>query len=123
MFDPRSRHVSPANDTAAHLCLADAGLPPVASRQPGSATVTPIGSRLSQAPAEQESRPPQPEPARVPAPPRAFAAEQDGGLDDGAQQVTAPERPARKKAAGGRPRRASVPSWDEIMFGTSRQPD
>ncbi len=28
-----------------------------------------------------------------------------------------------KKAAGGRSRRASVPSWDEIMFGTSRQQD
>jgi hypothetical protein len=28
-----------------------------------------------------------------------------------------------KKAAGGRGRRASVPSWDEIMFGNSRQPD
>jgi hypothetical protein len=28
-----------------------------------------------------------------------------------------------KKAAGGRARRSSVPSWDEIMFGTSRQPD
>jgi hypothetical protein len=120
VFDPRSRHVSPANDTAAHLCLADAGLPPAASRHPGSATVTPIGSRLSQTPAEPESRPPAPEPAQVPS--RGFAAEQDGGPDDGAQQVTAPERPARKKA-GGRPRRASVPSWDEIMFGTSRQPD
>jgi Protein of unknown function (DUF3071) len=122
VFDPRSRHVAPANDTATHLCLPDAGLPPVASRQPGSATVTPIASRLSQAPAEPESRP-SPEPARVPAPPRAFAADQDGGLADGAQQATAPERPTRKKAAGGRPRRASVPSWDEIMFGTSRQPD
>ena len=33
-----------------------------------------------------------------------------------------PERPARK-AASGRSRRASVPSWDEIMFGNSRQPD
>ena len=32
------------------------------------------------------------------------------------------ERPVRK-AAGGRSRRASVPSWDEIMFGNSRQPD
>jgi hypothetical protein len=33
-------------------------------------------------------------------------------------------RPApAKKAASGRSRRASVPSWDEIMFGTSRQPD
>jgi hypothetical protein len=30
---------------------------------------------------------------------------------------------AAKKAASGRSRRASVPSWDEIMFGTSRQPD
>jgi DUF3071 family protein len=122
VFDPRSRHVTPANDTAGNLCLPDAVLPPVASRQAGSATVTPIGSRLSQAPAEQESRPP-PEPARVPAPSRVFAAEQDNGLADGAQQATAPERPARKKAAGGRPRRSSVPSWDEIMFGTSRQPD
>jgi hypothetical protein len=28
-----------------------------------------------------------------------------------------------KKAASGRSRRASVPSWDEIMFGTSRQQD
>jgi hypothetical protein len=36
-----------------------------------------------------------------------------------------PDKPARpvKKAAGGRGRRSSVPSWDEIMFGTSRQPD
>ena len=122
VFDARSRHVAPANDTAANLCLPDAVLPPVASRQAGSATVTPIGSRLSQAPAEQESRPP-PEPARVPAPSRALAADQDSGLADGAQQATAEERPARKKAAGGRSRRASVPSWDEIMFGTSRQPD
>jgi len=32
------------------------------------------------------------------------------------------ERPARK-AAGGRSRRSSVPSWDEIMFGTSRPND
>jgi hypothetical protein len=120
VFDARSRHVAPANDTAAHLCRPDAGLPPVASRQPGSATVTPIASRLSQAPAEPESRL---SPAAQPAPPRVFAAEQDSGLADGAQQANPPERPARKKAAGGRPRRASVPSWDEIMFGTSRQPD
>src|SRR5437899_1737934 len=42
VFDPRSRHVSPADDTAAGLCLPDVGLPPMAPRQP-SATVTPIG--------------------------------------------------------------------------------
>ncbi|HET7017552.1 MAG TPA: septation protein SepH [Streptosporangiaceae bacterium] len=34
----------------------------------------------------------------------------------------APARPARR-ASGGRSRRSSVPSWDEIMFGSSRQPD
>ncbi|HEX9034292.1 MAG TPA: septation protein SepH [Streptosporangiaceae bacterium] len=33
-----------------------------------------------------------------------------------------PARPARR-ASGGRSRRSSVPSWDEIMFGTSRQPE
>jgi hypothetical protein len=31
-------------------------------------------------------------------------------------------RPPRK-TAGGRARRSSVPSWDEIMFGNSRQSD
>jgi hypothetical protein len=31
------------------------------------------------------------------------------------------QRPQRRTP--GRPRRSSVPSWDEIMFGTSRQPD
>jgi hypothetical protein len=122
VFDPRSRHISPANDTAASLCLPDTDFPPVASHRPGSATVTPIGSRLSQAPAEQESRP-QAEPVRVPGPSHPAAAGQDSGPASGVQQAPAMERPARKKTAGGRPRRSSVPSWDEIMFGTSRQPD
>jgi hypothetical protein len=49
----------------------------------------------------------------------AAAAEERG---DQGQERTTRERPARK-AAGGRSRRASVPSWDEIMFGSSRQPD
>ncbi|MGI9008425.1 MAG: hypothetical protein ACR2FU_19905, partial [Streptosporangiaceae bacterium] len=52
------------------------------------------------------------------------------GADDGpgaaqpaeAQPPAPPARPARR-ASGGRPRRSSVPSWDEIMFGNSRQPE
>jgi Protein of unknown function (DUF3071) len=42
-----------------------------------------------------------------------------------AQDAPAPEPPARpaRRAGGGRSRRASVPSWDEIMFGNSRQPE
>jgi hypothetical protein len=49
------------------------------------------------------------------------AAEADPAADGGRQEP-ARGRPVRK-AAGGRSRRASVPSWDEIMFGNSRQPE
>jgi hypothetical protein len=41
----------------------------------------------------------------------------------GSQETPAPQRGRARKAAGGRSRRSSVPSWDEIMFGTSRQPE
>jgi hypothetical protein len=41
---------------------------------------------------------------------------------DPPEQAEAAPRPARR-SAGGRARRSSVPSWDEIMFGNSRQPD
>jgi hypothetical protein len=118
VFDPRSRHVSPVNDTAGALSLPDASLPAGTSRQPGSATVTPIGSRLSPAPAE----PPSAEPVPVPTPSHPAVAERDNGEASGAPQAPGRDRPARK-AAGSRSRRSSVPSWDEIMFGTSRQPD
>ena len=123
VFDPRSRHVSPANDTAASICLPDADLPQAPSRQPGSATVTPIGSRLSPASAEYEPRP-APEPVHSPVQARPLVVEETAtpAAVTGEPQAPARERPARK-AAGGRSRRSSVPSWDEIMFGTSRQPD
>jgi hypothetical protein len=39
------------------------------------------------------------------------------------QEPPVPQRGRARKAAGGRSRRSSVPSWDEIMFGTSRQPE
>jgi hypothetical protein len=46
-------------------------------------------------------------------------AAQDGAADPEHRGQAPAERPA-KKAAGGRSRRASVPSWDEIMLGNSR---
>jgi Protein of unknown function (DUF3071) len=61
--------------------------------------------------------------------PSASVSASPAGEADGGPAADAPEdsaerarRPARR-AAGGRSRRASVPSWDEIMFGNSRQPD
>ncbi len=194
VFDPRSRHVSPADDQAKRLCLAESEwpAPPPSDHGTGTATVTPIGSRLAQAhqpdPGSDQARQPahgaaasaagpggtypagarpagrhtaatgsaEPGPAGPPpasgrssAPdPRAAAAAdardrqpdsarsaaghpapedqppQDQPREDPAtaERAAAPARPARK-AAGGKSRRASVPSWDEIMFGNSRQPD
>jgi hypothetical protein len=193
-FDPRRRHVTPADDDAARLSLPEAdvaalGPSPVA---PMRATVTPIGSRLAPAPAPvpaaEPARPPAPAPAleRVAAAARAAAARPapaqpapasnasasnapagtaasaaaagpadpasagaaapgpaasgpaDTRSPDRAEQAAAEQTPAAaadaqdpavpprgraRKAAGGRSRRSSVPSWDEIMFGTSRQPD
>ena len=122
VYDPYRKHVAPAEDTAARLCLPEADLPEATSRlrAEARATVTPIASRLA-APAQPEHDPGQPaEAVRAPAPARSRAAEAEA---DTARAAPAPrERPARK-AAGGRSRRSSVPSWDEIMFGTSRPSD
>jgi hypothetical protein len=117
VYDPHRRHVAPADDTATRLCLPDAELPPpaVGARAAARATVTPIGSRLGQAADGDQVR--QAERARVPAPSHARPAP-DQQQDTPAAAVPR-ERPARK-AAGSRSRRSSVPSWDEIMFGTSR---
>jgi hypothetical protein len=119
IFDPHRKHVAPADDTAMRLCLPDAELPAPAPRAPARATVTPIGSRLGPAADADQGRPA--ERARVPAPSHARKApEQEESAP--AAPVPARERPARK-AAGGRSRRSSVPSWDEIMFGNSRPTD
>ena len=175
VFDPRRRHVTPADDDAARLSLPEADLAALApaSRGPIRATVTPIGSRLAAAPppapaaapAPAERRP-DPEPAagqartaetrqartaQTPAPraaearsprvaeahsPRAAearpahaaearpAAEVTANAPEAeGQEPAVPQRGRARKAAGGRSRRSSVPSWDEIMFGTSRQPE
>src|SRR5207248_2198934 len=44
------------------------------------------------------------------------------GNDGEAARAPATAQPGRR-AAGGRARRAPVPSWDEIMFGSSRPRD
>jgi Protein of unknown function (DUF3071) len=218
LFDPRRRHVAPADDNAARLSLPDTELPPPAPGSLTAATVTPIrprpdrqpfppqrsmpGSASAAAPGSMPEPPEEPaeesvpEPARVAAqaasrggpaapipprppavrppaastaaesastPPRPAAPERSAGPSAtapsaapaaqrsepaaepqgqpqdqpspaAAEQRPAEQRPAeqrpaeppargRGKKAGQRGRRASVPSWDEIMLGNSRQPD
>jgi hypothetical protein len=86
---------------------------PGPSAQPGLPAVAGQGSRE----ADAERRPAERRPAEHDA--AAAAADERGNP---ARERSERERPARK-AAGGRSRRASVPSWDEIMFGNTRQPD
>jgi Protein of unknown function (DUF3071) len=173
VFDPRRRHVTPADDDAARLSLPEADLAALApvARAPARATVTPIGSRLAAAPPPARApvppeRRPEPEPAvsqartaetrqartteaQVPQAaearsprvaeahsPRAAEARParatealpaaevaETAPEAGSQEPAVPQRGRARKAAGGRSRRSSVPSWDEIMFGTSRQPE
>jgi hypothetical protein len=150
IYDPRRRHVIPDDDQAVRLCLPQSDWAGIQfeDRNQATATVTPIGARHSAQHAEPEravspaaalavdgavgsqthrSRPgtaagiaSKPEEELVDA-----STSADVGRDGAAAPAAQPEPPARtaRKTAGGRTRRASVPSWDEIMFGTSRQPD
>jgi hypothetical protein len=137
VFDPRRRHIAPDDDQAARLCLPADDLPaaPFAAREPATATVTPIASRLGGLAAHH----PEPRASAGP-PPAAPSPRTAAGPSQGAREAEAERRPAEhdtaadgrrdpagerpvRKAAGGRSRRASVPSWDEIMFGNSRQPE
>jgi hypothetical protein len=203
VFDPRRRHVLPADDNAARMSLPGAEPPQPAAPRPGEATVTQLAPRLTAghgaaglgppamagpgadgwtrhdrpaparppipqpAPAAPAAPAPQAPPAPVTAEPRgeaprppaaemspppvtpataavtptattvapaaavtpAAAAVTPAAHGDPAQAPAAvpPEpaddqasRPGRKTARG---KRSSVPSWDEIMFGSSRQRD
>jgi hypothetical protein len=142
VFDPRRRHIAPDDDLAAGLCLPEEDLPSVQLPGSATATVTPIAPRLGGVAAihpeqrglavppaavhEPGPQAPPVSPAAVsqlsPDPPAERQAAQPDPAGDNGQEEPARGRPVRK-AAGGRSRRASVPSWDEIMFGSSRQPD
>jgi hypothetical protein len=105
---------SPAGPGAAP---AGAGRPPHPSAAPRPSAPRPAGAASpakSPAPAER--------PAAIP-PAAAAPAREDADSPAKVPEEAEPAaRPARR-AAGGRSRRAPVPSWDEIMFGNTRQPD
>jgi len=96
---------------------ADAAVPavqaPAAQAQAAPAVQDPAASRAGE-PAQV--------PAGAPEPAGGDQADQPGGPGAAAADAALPGRPGRR-SAGGRPRRSSVPSWDEIMFGNSRQPE
>ena len=143
IYDPRRRHATPLDEGAAMLSLPEADLPPEPGGRHGEATVTPLQPRFSTQPgrARRGAEPP----SRQPAPPRQPEAAPSADRAKDEQHEAVPQvrdhpdpAPAEvtedserapaaaqngRRAAGGRGKRSSVPSWDEIMFGSSRPRD
>ena len=116
---PPPAPAAPSRPAAAALPAAR-GSGPAAAARPAPATApaeAPAAAPAAAHPADQ------PAAARDRGPCGRAGPRRCAGAGDGREQPAAQRgRPARK-AAGGRSRRSSVPSWDEIMFGTSRQPE
>jgi len=99
LFDPRRRHVSPADDNAERLSLPEAELPAPTGGSLGAATVTPIRPRpdRSQAPA-----PPQPVAAACEEPARAAAhAASPASFTSASPPVGRPSSHAAPQPGGG----------------------
>ena len=94
VFDPQRRHVTPDDDQAARLCLAEAELASLrlTPRGTATATVTPIARRIGSAGGHHQE--PRPEPEHVPG--RKAAAAEPGS---GAAQEPAPGQPGPDSAA------------------------
>jgi len=137
----RSTPASPAAVATQVAKAAQASRPgqrPQSGQQP-----QPTAARAAQpAPRSQDPRKPQsraeqarPEPVRSEAPvqavrqetraaePAAPAAASTGAPQAPASAEAASEQAARQSRKAARAKRASVPSWDEIMFGNTRQRD
>ena len=141
IYDPRRRHATPVNDGAAMLSLPEADLAREPGQRRGEATVTPLQPRFSTASvpggrparraAEAPARKPEAGPPAGRVPDAGPAAEpelrEQPGSGEAEPRPEADRAPAAaqpgRRAAGGRARRAPVPSWDEIMFGSSRPRD
>jgi hypothetical protein len=153
IYDPRRRQVIPDDDQAVRLCLPQGewAAAQFSDRREPRATVTPIGARHAVQPdlaRDHDLAVPSAVLASknsIVVPAAALARDGIAGRDSAtavgqdladtpgsaaadSEPGAGPPEPAEaprasRKAAGGRARRSSVPSWDEIMFGTSRQPD
>jgi hypothetical protein len=94
----------------------------VASTEPVSApTATPTAAKAPAVPAAAAAQP-EPAAAAKPSPePEPKPATAPADKSESAEDQSTRQRPAAKKNA--KARRSSVPSWDEIMLGSSRQRD
>ena len=111
-----AREASAREASAGEASAGEAGVPAGVPRAPEAAEAPADQAPATRGPAL--SRPQRP--GQSPAQP---AAERNGENHADRNADETPARGRGKKAAGPRGRRSSVPSWDEIMLGNSRQPD
>lgn len=116
-----SRQGSPGIAAVASGMLArDEGAGAGQAEEPGQMPSKPAASLPAQG-SPAQARPAQARPAQARSA-QAKAAEARAARAKSAAAEAPPARPARRGTSG-RTRRSSVPSWDEIMLGNSRQPD
>jgi hypothetical protein len=121
LFDPRRRHVAPADDNAARLSLPDAEVPAPAGGSLTAATVTPIrrpafppqrgtpGSGAAPAPDSRPEPPSEPAEESVPEPVRVAARAASRGGPAVPTTPVPPRAPASRPPAAGEPPAASAP--------------
>jgi Protein of unknown function (DUF3071) len=116
LFDPRRRHVTPADDNAERLSLPEAELPPPSGGSLGAATVTPIRPRPDRreaAPQHQAVAEPVEEPARA-----AAHAASPSFTPSRPPAGRPPSHAAPHPNGGSRPAAA-----DDQRYGAAQQPD
>lgn len=119
IFDATRRHVSAVDEEAARISSPE--------EMPQETAVTPFVPRRAPEPEPEPEPDPEAETDRPEEPAAEQPAAQGAGGNQAApasQQAPAqPEKRTNRKSSGNRGRRASVPSWDEIMFSTNRRRD
>ncbi|RJL34265.1 septation protein SepH [Bailinhaonella thermotolerans] len=116
---PKPAQPKPAAPAASAKPVTPVASPPPADKPAPKPAAKPAKPQAAPA-ASAKPAPAKPKPAPEEPAEEAQAAETDQKDQKDQPQQPQQARPARK-AAGGRGRRASVPTWDEIMFGARRQ--
>jgi hypothetical protein len=120
---PSSAPPSPGPASPEQARPAAAGRAPAGAGATAAPPAATPPAAASTGPATTGAGPATPDPADPQSPDPAEQAPAAAAAAADSREPATAQRGRGRKAAGGRSRRSSVPSWDEIMFGTSRQPD
>lgn len=127
LFDTQSRTLVPQDDQAARLVgeVGTLSAEPAGDRDDGAVDVRSEGAQvvsLTPAPADSPTSPRHPAGRRGAHPAGSRPIEQDS-IETDEQDAHPPASPADRRPTRSTQRRASVPSWDEVLFGSDSTRD